>query len=200
MAEQIKRRLPGPERRERLIQAAIKVFSRSGYDGSSVEEISRTASVTKPVLYDHFSSKEKIFEAAVEQIRDGLLRKGEAALARENTPSKRLRASISVFFDLVEHDPDAARVLLISSKSLPAIQNICGRVQSAATFGIARIMKSNESSANTPVSEQQWFLRAEFTKKGMHGLAEWWLEHPEVARADIEEALFGILKNGLKLR
>jgi AcrR family transcriptional regulator len=195
----IKKRLSGPERRLRLIRAAIDVFSREGYEGATVEGIAGAASVTKPVLYDHFSSKEEVFAAAIEQIRDGLLQSGKAAMARESTPGKRLRAAISVFFDLVEDDPSAARVLLISSKAPPPIATICRRVQADATIGIAQIMRSH-SSSNAPETDRQLFLKAEFTKKGMHGLAEWWLENSSVPRSEIEQVLFRFLKRGVGLR
>lgn len=199
MSTKIRKRLSGPERRIRLIQAAIKVFSGKGYEGASVQEIARAASVTKPVLYDHFSSKEELFVAAIEQIRDGLLQRGNAAVSRESTQGKRLRAAISVFFDLVENDPSGARVLLISSNAPASIADICRRIQAAATSGIVQIMRSR-SSSGAGDSERQSFLKAEFTKKGMHGLAEWWLEHPDVPRSEIDESLFGILKRGVGLK
>lgn len=199
MTARIKRRLSGSERRLRLIRAAIDVFGQKGYERASVEQIASAASVTKPVLYDHFSSKEEIFVAAIEQIRDGLLERGKAAIAMGTTPGKQLKAAISVFFDLVEDDPRAARVLLISSKAPSPIADVCRRVQSAATSGIAQIMRSH-SSSGAGESDQQWFLKAEFTKKGMHGLAEWWLEHPNTPRTEVEAALFGILKKGVNLR
>lgn len=194
-----KKRLSGPQRRLRLIQAAIHVFSEKGYEGSSVEEIAAAASVTKPVVYDYFSSKEEIFVAAVELIRDGLLQRGKDAVAAENSPGRQLKAAISVFFDLVEDDPCAVRVLLISSKAPARIATICRRVQAAATKGIAQIMRS-QSPSGAAHPNRQWFLKAEFVKKGMHGLAEWWLEHPNVARSEIEAALFSVLRKGLGLR
>lgn len=193
MPGKTRKRLSGPERRLSLIKAAIHVFSREGYEGASVEEIASAAFVTKPVLYDHFSSKEDVFTAAITQIRDSLLERGKAAVAQQPTPGKRLKAAISVFFDLVEKDPWAARVLLISSKAPAPIAEICRRVQAAATSGIAEIMRS-QSPSSAAHTDQQWLLKAEFTKKGMHGLAEWWLEHPKVPRLEIERALFDILK------
>ncbi len=198
MKARIRKRLSGPERRLRLIRAAIDVFSQEGYEGATVEAIAGVASVTKPVLYDHFSSKEEVFAAAIEQIREGLLQNGKAAVARASIPSKRLRAAISVFFDLVEDDPSAARVLLISSKAPLPIATICRRVQVDATIGIAQIMRSH-SSSNAAETEQQLFLKAEFIKKGMHGLAEWWLENSSVPRSEIEQVLFRFLNQGVGL-
>ncbi|HUO15890.1 MAG TPA: helix-turn-helix domain-containing protein [Verrucomicrobiae bacterium] len=195
----IRERLSGSERRVRLIQAAIEVFSQRGYEGASVEEIAEAASVTKPVLYDHFSSKENLFVAAIEQIRDGLLYRGNTAVEKEKTPSKKLKAAILVFFDLAEEDPCAARVLLISSKAPAPIADTCRRIQAAATSGLAQIMRSHSPSSAADWGHQ-WLLKAEFIKKGMHGLTEWWLEHPKVPRLEIEKALFGILNKGVGLR
>ena len=42
-------------RRTRLINAAIALFSRRGYDGVSISEIGRAAGVTSPLIYHYFS-------------------------------------------------------------------------------------------------------------------------------------------------
>ena len=192
----LKRRLSGPARRLKLIEAATLVFASKGYDGATVEEIAFAGSVTKPVVYDHFASKQEIFAAAIEKIRDHLLEMGRAAISKENAPDGKLIAAISVFFDLVQHHPESARVLLISSKAPSSIADLCRRIQGEATAGIAQIMRMNSASQGKR-SERQWYLKAEFAKKGMHGLAEWWLEHPDVPRTEIEEAISSTLTAGI---
>ncbi len=52
--------------RERMISAAIKLFSEKGYHAVSVREIVEAAEVTKPVLYYYFENKEGLFRAIVE--------------------------------------------------------------------------------------------------------------------------------------
>lgn len=195
-------RLRGPERRLKLIEAAIQVFSTKGYENASMEEIAAHGFVTKPVLYDHFKSKEAVFVAAAESIRDDLLDRGQRAIAKERTLRKRVRVAISTFFDFVEEEPGAARFLIISSKSPAPVADICRKLQAQATQGIAALMRSNGGggSNSSSISERQWFLKAEFTKKGMHGLAEWWLDHPNVRRAEVEKAVFEILRKGVSPR
>lgn len=68
---------PEPGARDRLIQAAITLFSRKGYHATSVREICDAAGVTKPVLYYWFRNKEGIFQ---EIMRPGIA-EHEATLA-----------------------------------------------------------------------------------------------------------------------
>lgn len=50
-------RLPRDERRGQLLVAASEVFVDRGYHAAGMDEIAERAGVSKPVLYQHFSSK-----------------------------------------------------------------------------------------------------------------------------------------------
>ena len=70
-----KRRLHDPERtRERLLQAGFQEVYRSGFQGAGVDSILAATSVTKGALYYHFSSKEALGYAIVEEIIAKLVR------------------------------------------------------------------------------------------------------------------------------
>ena len=86
-------RLPGPERRQQIIEAARKVFLSSGLSGARVREIAKTADVNEALLYHYFTSKEELFDVAVveplrEMIRD--LMGAEAQMASES-PADRVK-------------------------------------------------------------------------------------------------------------
>ena len=55
-----------PSVRDRLLQAGVSVFSRSGFNGSSVQDITEAAGVPKGSFYNHFDSKETLGAAVVE--------------------------------------------------------------------------------------------------------------------------------------
>lgn len=50
-----------------IFESAIKVFSESGYRGSTMDEIAANAGLVKGTLYYHFESKEEIFNFIVEE-------------------------------------------------------------------------------------------------------------------------------------
>ncbi|MHB8065427.1 MAG: TetR/AcrR family transcriptional regulator [Ruminiclostridium sp.] len=51
-----------PNARERILQAAIKVFAEKSFEGSRIDEIAHEANVPKSLIYYHFKSKDEIFE------------------------------------------------------------------------------------------------------------------------------------------
>jgi AcrR family transcriptional regulator len=60
-------RLPQAERREQILQAARQVFLESGFTGARTKEIADRAGITEAFLFRRFSSKEEMYQAAVEQ-------------------------------------------------------------------------------------------------------------------------------------
>ncbi|HYY30714.1 MAG TPA: TetR/AcrR family transcriptional regulator, partial [Chthoniobacterales bacterium] len=58
-----------PDISRRLLDTALDLFSRRGYEGTGVQEIVATAGVTKPTLYHYFGSKIGVLNALLD--RDG---------------------------------------------------------------------------------------------------------------------------------
>lgn len=58
---------PTTEARERLLGAALELFTQRGYAATSVREICLEAGVSKPVLYYYFKSKEGIYQQLMEE-------------------------------------------------------------------------------------------------------------------------------------
>jgi AcrR family transcriptional regulator len=62
------RELAAQATRESILKAAIKVFSKNGFDGGRVEQISRAAKSYDRMIYYYFGSKEGLYIAALEEI------------------------------------------------------------------------------------------------------------------------------------
>ena len=82
----------GPTVRDRLLQAGVCVFSRSGFNGSSVQDVTEAAGVPKGSFYNHFDSKETLGAAVVEYFWDDKASRMLAILDQEGAePLARLR-------------------------------------------------------------------------------------------------------------
>lgn len=79
-------RLPAAERRQALIETAIRVFAAGSYRGVTTAEIAREAGVSEPILYRHFVSKRELFLAAVEHVWAGVRAKWESIAADGGDP------------------------------------------------------------------------------------------------------------------
>jgi len=58
----------GAETRQRIIDAAIRLFGTRGFDGASTREIGRLAGINAPALRYYFDSKEGLYQACAEYI------------------------------------------------------------------------------------------------------------------------------------
>jgi len=104
-------RLPRGERRDQLLATASEVFVDRGYHAAGMDEIAERAGVSKPVLYQHFSSKLDLYLAALQVHGDILVAGVRQALRTTTDNRQRLRSSVQAFFDFIEHDSQGYRLI-----------------------------------------------------------------------------------------
>lgn len=63
-----RQRLSSSERRAAIVKAAVELFSRHGFHGTTTRELAATVGVTEPVLYQHFATKRELHSAIVDQM------------------------------------------------------------------------------------------------------------------------------------
>ena len=73
----ITRTLPPKDTANRILQQAMKIFLEKGYHGTSIDDITQAAGLTKGALYWHFKSKEDLLKRIMEEFEkrflDGLI-------------------------------------------------------------------------------------------------------------------------------
>jgi len=104
-------RLPRDERRGQLLAAASEVFVDRGYHAAGMDEIAERAGVSKPVLYQHFSSKLELYLAVLKRHVDNLVSGVRQALRTTTDNRQRLRAAVQAFFDFIDHDSQGYRLI-----------------------------------------------------------------------------------------
>ncbi|GAB3003969.1 TetR/AcrR family transcriptional regulator [Amycolatopsis acidiphila] len=70
-ARAAKRGRPGYDL-ESLLAVAVKLFNERGYDGTSMEDLSRKLGITKSAIYHHVPSKQELLRLSVNRALDGL--------------------------------------------------------------------------------------------------------------------------------
>ena len=75
---------------ETLLSVAVQVFNQRGYDGTSMEHLSKAAGISKSSIYHHVSGKEELLKRAVSRALDGLFAILEEPAAREGQAVERL--------------------------------------------------------------------------------------------------------------
>ena len=71
-------------RQEQVLSVALEVFGRFGFRKTSMDEVARSADISRQGLYLYFASKEALFRAAVRQELDTALSEASRCLEEEN--------------------------------------------------------------------------------------------------------------------
>jgi len=96
--------------RQRLLDAGLKQFANRGYAGTSVQDITEDAKVTKPTLYYYFQSKEGLFQALVDQAMDERLKLMREAAPADMPTVDQLTAIIVAVTGFANRQPDLLRL------------------------------------------------------------------------------------------
>lgn len=95
-----------------IFEAAIKVFSISGYNGATMDEVASVAGVAKGTLYYHFKSKEEIFKFIISEGMDVIKEEIIDATSREEDPLEKLKVLCKVQLSLVYRHKDLFKVIM----------------------------------------------------------------------------------------
>ncbi len=91
-------------KRDAVLLAAARLFAKTGFQGTSLDDIARSLDVTKPTLYHYIANKEEILFACVQRGLDALADGIEETRARGLTGRARLRAAMETYADVVTGD------------------------------------------------------------------------------------------------
>ena len=109
-----------PERRtrERILEAAVRVFSHKGYYEARVDEIVEESQTSKGAVYFHFPSKEQIFLALVDEFAGLLEQKLLDTIRTEGDGVRGVDAALRVGLDTFAKYRSLAKIFLIQAVGL----------------------------------------------------------------------------------
>jgi len=93
--------MPRAQREQQMLDAAVRVFSRSGYHSASMDEIAEECAVSKPLLYLYLGSKEALFAACLRREADRLIDALARAVDPSLAPGEQLYRGLEAFFAFV---------------------------------------------------------------------------------------------------
>jgi len=104
---------PAEGKRERILEAAIKVFAAEGFYNAKVSQIAHQAGVADGTIYLYFKSKDdlliNLFEDRMERVNANL----REAIDTESTAVARLKRIVKLHLELVEQNRDMAEVISV---------------------------------------------------------------------------------------
>jgi len=102
-------------RRERILDAAVAVFTRKGYRDAGMEDIAGEAETSKGGLYFHFPSKQALFLRLLERTSTLLIDRTEAAIADEPDPIACAETALHVVLQTFASHRGLTRLFLVEA-------------------------------------------------------------------------------------
>lgn len=106
-------KLKKEEKKNQIIQAAIRTFARNGYFNSRVSEIAKEAGVADGTIYIYFKSKDEILSAIFDEALDKFVQISEDKLKNISDPIKRLETIAFLHLQYLGANRDIATVFQI---------------------------------------------------------------------------------------
>lgn len=100
------------QRREDILETAIRLFARDGYANLDLQVMADELGVGKGTLYRHFGSKEKLFLAAVDRVMRMLREHVDARIAGMDEPVERISQGIRAYLEFFHTRPEAVEMLI----------------------------------------------------------------------------------------
>ncbi|MCK4408781.1 MAG: TetR/AcrR family transcriptional regulator [Candidatus Eisenbacteria sp.] len=99
-------------KRERIIAAAAKLFGDKDYHDTTTAKIAESAGVAAGTIYIYFSSKEELLVAVFEEFLGRHMDRLREGVEREKTPREKLVRLLTLGLELMQDNPDSARIFL----------------------------------------------------------------------------------------
>jgi TetR/AcrR family transcriptional regulator, cholesterol catabolism regulator len=109
----------GVETRERLLRAAVDLYSAKGFAGGSVQDVVDNAGVTKGAFYHHFESKAHLIMAIHNRFVDLQIGDITAIVEKRLAPSETLAEAIMVIFRNMINNKESVSLFIREYPPMP---------------------------------------------------------------------------------
>jgi AcrR family transcriptional regulator len=201
MNVEMRSRLSRDERMEQTLGVAHGLFAERGYADVTMEEIAAAVGVTKPLLYNYFGNKERLYIACMERAGDSLTRTIGEAIADTGSPGDALASGVRAFFSFLDSDRAAWAVLF--DETLPNSGEVADRVASYRGQIVALVSDSLLAQLPDP-RRGRARIEIEALSAALLGAAEelarWWLRTEAIPAKEAAELLISTVEPGIRAR
>ena len=167
----------GPERRRpEVLDAALKLFLQTGYDGTSMQAVADEAGVTKPVVYACFDSKDDLFRSLLAREEQRIVGEIQGAFSNADLsdPETTLVEGFTGFLRAAGDSPEVYRLIFLGEGGGNAA--VADRIQRGREEQVRRLSELAkgwlDSNGNGKRSKAEIERTARLLGNSIAGLAE----------------------------
>ena len=187
-------RMTASQRRNQLIGIGRSLFAARGLDATTIDEIAAAAGVSKPVIYEHFGSKEGLYTQVVELEFQALLQSINEALAAEAKPRILVEQAALALLGYIEERTDGFRILM---RDAPPSQpeGAFATLLSHVAERVEDLLADEFSRRGFSAADGAMYAQMLVGMVAMTG--QWWLDHRQPDKRAVAAHLVNLAWNGL---
>lgn len=189
--------MPRSVREPLILGVAGQVFADDGYEHASMDRIAELAGVSKPMLYAYFGSKEGLYVAYIERNGHELLERLVAVDRSDASQTVRLRAVVSEFLGFVEERRDGWTVLFHEVNASRPLVELVAQLRNQVAGEITQMLEAGTASWRGLAAPASHGVAHAIVGAG-ESLANWWLQHPDVDRAQVTDWFVGLAQAAIE--
>ncbi|MEV6814570.1 TetR/AcrR family transcriptional regulator [Micromonospora sp. NPDC051296] len=173
------KRLPRAVREQQMLDAAVRVFSRRGYHGASMDEIAEEAGISKPMVYAYLGTKEELFVACLHREGTRMMEAIAGAAAPDLPADERLWRGLRAFFGFVGVHRDGWAVLYRQARGEQPFAGELAVMRARLVEVVAGMLDHALRAERREVAETELEVVAYALVGATESLADWLADRPE---------------------
>jgi AcrR family transcriptional regulator len=183
---------------EAVLRVAVEVFNERGYDGASMEDLSKRLGIAKSGIYHHVSGKEELLRMALDRALDGLWEAAERARSLDEPAIVRLETLVR----------DAVGVLVARLPYVTLLLRVRGNTPVEREALARRRAFDGLVASLVEEAERDGDIRADIDPRltarllfgTVNSIVEWYRPASAASAASLADAVSAIAFDGLRVR
>jgi AcrR family transcriptional regulator len=185
--------MTGQQRRAQLLDVSRTLFAERGFEATSIEEIANRAGVSKPIVYEHFGTKEGIYEVVKDREVQRLVAEVDDSLVGDH-PRILLEQAATALLTYIETQTDGFRILIRESP-VASTTGIFASVIGDIAVQVEHILSAQFKARGYNTKLAPLYSHALVGMVALVG--QWWLDARKPSRDDVAAHLVNLAWNGL---
>ena len=179
-----------------LLAVAVEVFNERGYDGTSMEDLSRRLGIAKSAIYHHVASKEELLRLSLDRAMDGLFAVADEVRTSDAPAVVRLEQLVRGSVEVLERELPHVTLLLRVRGNTDTERNALERRRAFDRY-VAGLVRDAERAGDIR-SDLSPTMTAHLLFGLVNSLVEWYRPGRRVSRTALADAVCALAFDGLR--
>jgi AcrR family transcriptional regulator len=162
-----------------MLDAAVRVFSRRGFHGASMDEIAEDAGISKPMVYAYLGTKEELFVACLHREGTRMMEAIVAVVGPDLAFDEQLWRGLRAFFGFVGAHRDGWAVLYRQARSERRFAGELATMRARIIAVVVEMLGRAAKAEGCEVRDTDLKVMGYALVGASESLADWLADHPD---------------------